>query len=226
MRLLSVILLSAISSSAIAAIIPVLDQRRITYQNYFPKQYYETTPSSPFAYFDERTNASSQISGLTSNSLYGYGSGLQAGPYLDTGHRGSSFFDMAFEVDSDQYYDLTGTISYEFQGIGSVSVNSIDKKGLGLNTLIYYVEINGSQSSLQYDSLNFSNIFHFTSDNLYILKATGASNNFDGAGYYDFQLQAVTVPVPAAAWLFGSGLLVLSGFKRKKQLNTKSKSTS
>ncbi len=44
----------------------------------------------------------------------------------------------------------------------------------------------------------------------------GDASNFGGV-QYDLFLTGTVVPVPAAVWLFGSGILALAGFARRKQ---------
>jgi len=45
---------------------------------------------------------------------------------------------------------------------------------------------------------------------------TGGANNFSGARVWADWSNVSTVPVPAAVWLFGSGLIGLVGFARRK----------
>lgn len=47
----------------------------------------------------------------------------------------------------------------------------------------------------------------------YAISITGSGNS--GSASYDVAVNVSSVPVPAAAWLFGSALLGLSAFKRK-----------
>ena len=205
MKLLSIILLFGFSPSVMAAIIPIEDQRNIKYTIYSDfDQNFIAVPGSPFADFDASFPRSDQISGLTSDSMYGTGYGYQSGPYVGTGSGGSSTFDITFEVDTNQDYNLVGTTSIQLMGYTYVRLFA---DGI---TLAEYMSNDSSSPA----PTSFNDILYLTTDTSYRLTAFGGGA-LDGGGYYDFQLQAV--PVPPAIWLFGSGLIGLIGLVRRKK---------
>lgn len=57
-------------------------------------------------------------------------------------------------------------------------------------------------------------VFHDLQPGWYVI-FTGGTNHASGGGLYDVTVSAV--PVPAAVWLFGSGLLGLAGIARRKR---------
>ena len=62
-------------------------------------------------------------------------------------------------------------------------------------------------------------VYHTTVNNLYINDVIDALNQHDATTYLyngSYLVSVSTVPVPAAAWLFGSALLGFFGFSRRK----------
>ena len=108
--------------------------------------------------------------------------------------------DVTFNITSGHTYSLTGGLLSDALGLGSVSLG-----------------FNGDTANALDGSFSFSGYlapgeYTLLIDALaYIDSATSATASFD----YDLQLTAV--PVPAAVWLFGSGLIGLVGFARRKK---------
>ena len=109
---------------------------------------------------------------------------------------GVSSFEVTFLLDSVYSYSLVGDVL----GIGQVSLS-------------------GAESFLG-GPFNASGIL---SPGEYVLSAdiqafADLSGDNTGAGRFNLDLSLTSVPVPAAAWLFGSGLLCLVGIARNKRL--------
>jgi hypothetical protein len=113
---------------------------------------------------------------------------------------GQSLVDITFEILTDYTYTLTGEMTST--GIGRVDL---------LFDGIVASETDGIFSYTGYlaaGSYNFS---------INALAATDIAQKATSGYSYDLQLTAVpAVPVPAAVWLFGSGLIALVGFSRRK----------
>lgn len=131
---------------------------------------------------------------------------------------------------SGLFNGLFGEIRLNIHGSRSVKDTYVhgylDMKGLNGATLGYVSNDNlqGGESFV----LPFNTPFHFQAA-LYADAANGASANFGNTatisvslpegytfGSYSGVLLTAPVPVPAAAWLFGSGLLGLIGVARRK----------
>ncbi len=95
-----------------------------------------------------------------------------------------------------------GTFEIEFKGPGS--------RVEGNNSLIFVI------SGVTGDSASSYAIGHEGVGEAYFAAHVGGFN-LDGAGEDDSAWVATVVPVPAAVWLFGSGLIGLAGIARRKQ---------
>jgi hypothetical protein len=54
------------------------------------------------------------------------------------------------------------------------------------------------------------------SESVYVSLLGGFDGDFDNGRFHDFGFAVTTVPVPAAAWLFGSALVLLGWVRRRK----------
>ncbi|MCW9014297.1 MAG: VPLPA-CTERM sorting domain-containing protein [Gammaproteobacteria bacterium] len=165
-------------------------------------------------------NNSSGIAGGDQNSNYNidpvsltdtdhiYGTGFAVAEISDPDNSlsfiqmsGQSLVDITFVLDTDHTYSLTGNLFTDSLGLGSASVN-----------------FNGHTSTALDDPFSFNGYLAAGTYNLsidalaYIDSASRATASFD----YDLQLTAV--PVPAAVWLFGSGIVALVGLARRKKV--------
>ena len=144
--------------------------------------------------------------------------------------------EISFTLDRDMYFMLSGSLTYEESLIGSpsggayVSLRSSsyssfnwtagrssaysdfdDEFLLGglLQAGTYYFEIYASSNS----NVNSYPYYYYNQS-----EGSSASYDFDlvVSDAFPFAPPAAEVPVPAAAWLFGSAFLGLVGLKRKK----------
>lgn len=75
------------------------------------------------------------------------------------------------------------------------------------------VSLDGSDTTYQYVALNYLNVTSVLFDPI--------GNTNGGANNYEFvidNLDVAAVPIPAALWLFASGLLSLAGIARRKKV--------
>lgn len=95
---------------------------------------------------------------------------------------------------------------------------------LGTGTSYGAFEVDGqgvATSTLNFD-LNLAALADISSTGQYfslggrLISDDGNDSLFSDTGGYDAYLSITTVPVPTAAWLFGSALVGLTGVKRKK----------
>jgi len=175
--------------------------------------------------------ASNVTSGLISASGYGYSPYTPRMAVTPTPGQ-NSYFQVKFDIVGDQYVSLDSSLSsVALNGQGDIWIQS----GLSLinnasNEYLLGAVAQSQSSSLGGDwwvtdyvsngTLNIKRDF-FLSQGSYTLTA-GAYGAQSSSGYgqgrstYDFTLTAV--PLPAAAWLFGSAIVGLFGFTRRKHL--------
>ncbi len=112
---------------------------------------------------------------------------------------------------------FTTDVNYRTDGLGNIGPNAVTRDTTG-NTLFYRYDPNlilppneGLFLSVLTDTTGFDLSGAFT---IY------AQNDF-GASVFSTSLKGVSapsaVPLPAAIWLFGSGLIGLLGISRRKQ---------
>jgi hypothetical protein len=126
----------------------------------------------------------------------------------------------------DIYYDVGGDVSYGYDLIlgidGTGSIANVDGVDLDEGAIFGtgWRQLGGSIYGETGSSvLAFS--FDFTADAGTSLLISGSytDSNFDDATISSSTLASVSaVPVPAAVWLFGSGLLGLIGVSRKRKV--------
>lgn len=137
-----------------------------------------------------------------------FGNGSAGARITDTNNRlgiydgthGISSFDIAFELLSPHAYSLTGSLTSSATGSASTTARLVFG-GTSFSGSDSPFSLNGVLGAGNYSLLVEARAF------------AGANERADAA--YDFDLTLTHVPVPAAIWLFGSGLLGLIGFTRR-----------
>jgi len=170
------------------------------------------TPATPFADFAHANQSSS----LTSTGFTASGSGYAYSDY--TYSFTESLFDVSFNLSTESTIDLTGNLYGMDEGFGSgdASIALYSGTSISVGSLLF-------SSSVSAVSYGIEEIFPAFSDILaagdYRIVAI-ANPNFQIANS-SFSLQAdftpTVVPVPAAVWLFGSGLFALAGLAKRKK---------
>ena len=123
-----------------------------------------------------------------------------------------------FQVDTPQLFDLSGVVSSSvFSGFpfgqADVSLSSQDGSvSISFSTPFF----DGNTTPFDLSGTLFPNIYTLSAN------ANIGANAFDeeavgGAADFSFDFNVAPVPIPPAAWLFGSGLLGLIGIARRKQ---------
>ena len=198
--------LMATSFSANADIQYTLDKRFVYWDG--PSGPVTKTPTPAFSDFVADAWAyeagSYQDSTLTSSYMSGYGD-TYAGPdaAFNYGATAQSEFSVTFNVDELNDFSLTGYLDYQYAAPGEVAV-TLKENG----TNIFYTD---SLGDFIFDG-------QFVVGAEYQLIATSYTAFSDY--YYEawqFDLTTSPVPVPAAVWLFGSGLLGLIGAARRRK---------
>ena len=127
-----------------------------------------------------------------------------------------------FDGSTNATSELPVTIDiYGYSGNGSINVSDFSPAG---GTLLASVPYNG-QTQFDIDVTDFINdqltiTSSFAGFNLLLPNSTSDTRvfSFDGSdGNNPPVLMLTTVPIPAAAWLFGSGLIGLIGIARRKK---------
>lgn len=130
------------------------------------------------------------------------------------------------EVDGQNGYQLDFTAEAGFNAV----LNSLNLGNFGNAITIPGMSVTDGNGSVLFSSTNFalpassapsSLFFDFgglTAQTLILhVDTTGLGGNSDNVGLDNIQFSQISVvPVPAAAWLFGSGLLGLIGVARRK----------
>jgi len=147
---------------------------------------------------------------LTANTMSGSGSTYAGFDAMNYGAEGTSQFAVTFGVDQLSDFSLTGSLDTGWWG-GSDLYVTLKENGSEIFGL--------SMWDLPTDGVNpFNFDGQFSTGNTYELILY--SYSYD-SNYYDekwtFNLTTTpAVPIPAAVWLFGSGLLGLIGIARRK----------
>jgi len=125
---------------------------------------------------------------------------------------------VTFELTSSQLFDLAGTVSslsssgFSF-GQADVSLNSQDGSvSLSFRTPFF----DGGTTPFDLSGTLFPNIYTLNA-NASIGANVFGLETVSGTADFSFDIQFRPVPVPPAAWLFGSGLLGLIGIARRKK---------
>jgi len=172
------------------------------------------TPTTPYAAFVDDWWAyeagAFQNSNMSATGMSGSGWTYAGFDAMNYGADAKSVFSTRFAVDELTNFSLSGSLDTGFWG-GYMSV-SLVKNGAEIFSFNTWDLLNNGISPF---SLNGQ----FVVGNNYQLTL---SSYADDTNYYnekwDFKLNTVSaVPVPAAVWLFGSGLLTLAGLSRRKK---------
>lgn len=135
----------------------------------------------------------------------GDGAGI-ANDEITEGQTMSLMFDTAVRILSLEFLDL-------YKGIG-VEQATVSIDGTFINT----VDAIGSNSDGGYAQLNLGGLILGLGQKIELTAASGSAFRDDGTNDYAFAAATVSaVPVPAAFWLFGTALLGLFGFSKRKK---------
>ncbi len=171
------------------------------------------TPTTPYADFDVEWWAfeagAFQNSSMNANSMSGSGWTYAGFDAFDYGADATSVFSVSFGVDELSDFSFSGYLDTGFYG-GEMYV-TLTENGTEIFTFDNYDFTSTGINPFYFDG-------QFLVGNEYQLILSSYADNTD---YYNerwsFELNTVSaVPVPAAIWLFGSGLLTLIGFSRRK----------
>jgi hypothetical protein len=228
-----------VSSVAKAAVINVSDGRIISIDgsagsfwvgggsnNYS----HSVVPPTPFAPFDEvlsdqvvysdlfgsaqTAGDASQTSSISSSLYSASGRASMSFIFSDLGDntgQSMSKFDIQFSIDSPYVYTFTGRIDNSSTGIPAIAQAAL-RTGTGTN-IEYFVgndifNVTGVLEAGTYDLLGSAAV-----DDL-LPSSTHISS---GVASFNFALNIEPVPLPAAVWLFGSGLLGLVAVARRRR---------
>ena len=203
-------------ANAYSAISYQSDDRYIDHTKATPTR---MTPTTPYADFDMGWFAfeagASQQSSVTSTSMTGSGStyaGYDARLY---GATAISEFSVTFGVDQLTNFSLSGNLDSNpaFGGFNGDIFVTLKENGANI-----FSKNNWDLGNLGVNPFNFAG--QFLTGNTYQLILH--SNSWDSTYYnekwnFDLTTTPAVVPVPAAAWLLGSGLLGLAGIARKRK---------
>ncbi|VAW50130.1 hypothetical protein MNBD_GAMMA06-1852 [hydrothermal vent metagenome] len=114
---------------------------------------------------------------------------------------GEASVDFSFEISTPHTYTLTGNTSISGDGDARISI------------LFDSAEFTQLDDTFSLTGTLAAGSYNFNSYNIAALGDTGRV-----LANYDFDLQLNEVPVPAAAWLFASGLIGLIGVSRRKSI--------
>jgi serine-aspartate repeat-containing protein C/D/E len=143
----------------------------------------------------------------------------------------SSSFSNAASIGDFVWYDenRNGIQEDDEAGVGGVSVTLVDSLGTPIAQTTTGPD--GSYSFVDFTSGNYVLEFVAPTDYAFTAQDQGADDSVDsdvnslgrasisvsGDNNFTFDAGLVTVPIPAAAWLFGSGLLGLIALKRRQR---------
>jgi hypothetical protein len=125
---------------------------------------------------------------------------------------------VTFELPTSQLFDLSGTVSslnssgFPF-GQAEVSLSSQDGS---VNLTFRTPFFDGGTTPFDLSGTLFPNIYTLNANASIGANAFGVEM-VAGTADFAFDLQFRPVPIPAAAWLFGSGLLGMIGISRRKK---------
>lgn len=228
------LLCASITGQATAAITYTDDDRRLYYDSddYIHTTWYNSSMDFNGAYGD--VNDPNQISSMDANGFTAYGTGSlevdASGIYSSYAYW--SYFDIAFNLDTSSEFDLSGTLTGTNQnaemwgaspetGSGNASITLYSGSTIDPGNILFTESIAalGTDESLLFA---FSDVL--LAGDYRIVAAAEPERISDASDYtyvwstYDLDATVTpsAVPVPAAIWLFGSGLLGLIGIARRR----------
>ncbi len=139
---------------------------------------------------------------------------------------GSSRFEVTFQVTEPTFFSLDGFLTFEQllgSPRGSATIKLSDGSFSGRNFQLSF----GSSSAFG-DFSQVVSISGLLEPNTYTLRAFASSSadafsinsTLDGRASFDVNLalRSATVPLPAAAWMFGLALSMLAAFRSRRQV--------
>lgn len=152
-----------------------------------------------------------QTSTLTSTGMSGNGSTYAGYDAMYYGAEATSVFSVTFTVDQLTNFSLTGFLDSGLWGGSDLSASLVEN-----GTEIFGIPDIWSLALYGENPFTFDG--QFVAGNVYELMFSSHSYESD---YYNetwqFDLTTSAVPVPAAVWLFGSGLLGLVGIAKRRK---------
>lgn len=212
-RLVCLSSLFVVSMNVQAALIYEIDNRYTRHTHLGITPYGTVTPDAAFAdFYDSRFLEAGvfQSSVLTATTISGTGSTSGTQDSFLQGAFATSYFDVTFSVDESTPFSLTGQLDADSY-FGTLSVSLYEN---GINIFSY--------DPFDATTAGFVSLYSYSGQlftgNTYQLVAVSADSEL-GVGYdeeWQLNLQISDVPIPAAVWLFASGLLGLVGMARRK----------
>ncbi|ARN74482.1 hypothetical protein [Oceanicoccus sagamiensis] len=214
---LSLPLVLSFASSAFSAVILVSDDRSYEYAGSGGSGAY--SPSTPFALWQRGYQGRSQTSVISTSGFSASGS---ADAYSDYDwSQSESIFDFTFQLTSHYRLTITGLVwgQEEQWGEGNASSKLYEGSQTTSSNALYSVSVSAGygyeEAAVNYSDILGPGVYRFkTIANPYTMIA---SSGFSVSGnFVSVPAPPSAVPVPAAAWLFGSALLGLIGVRRSK----------
>ena len=204
-------LLLSISSQSFSSVIYTDDSRYVSRSGGDGYEYSWSrvdSPSAPFADFVTYR----QTSSLSANGFMASGSG-ETSSNVDWS-ASWSYFDVSFNLSTRTQVDLTGLLTGTniYNGSGDASISLFDGVGNVLYSNSVSAEYGYRESAIQYNAILGEGDYRIL---------TVADPFFqDANSSYSLQANLTPSPIPvhAALWLFGSGLIGLVGLARRKKV--------
>ena len=176
---------------------------------------------------DASANATAQQSSqISTTSISAFGAATASAeiitfdPFFSTNANanGNTNLSMDFQVDTQQLFDLSGVVlSSVFGGFsfGQADVSLRSQDG-SFNISFSTPFFDGNETPFDLSGTLFPNIYTLSANANIDADAFG-EGAVSGAALFSLDFNVAAVPIPAAAWLFGSGLLGLVGIARRKK---------
>lgn len=200
------------SGQLMAAVVYIDDNRRVELDGDDGSDYYSNaaTPISPFADFNTAAqNSSLSTSGFTAN---GWGEAYSDYTWYTTW----SYFDVSFSLTVESDIALRGTLIGEdwYAGSGDASIFLYSGTDLRPGNILYSDSVSASYSpSYEKATLAFNGVLAAGD---YRIQVTADPYFQSAYSSYCVEADFSPVPVPATAWLFGSGILALVAAAQRK----------